>query len=405
MRPCVLRVKVTHTAVDALVVATQTILAKGYGEPSPAWTRLVYLTTRADTAFSLSDAEPLQARLTQSSTALRILYVYATPRSSRSGIDFPRSPMDMLPPDVPDSLEVREACACTLMQWTVTAFWQRLLYGLVDAAFATPHEALAQAEEPAVQQARSAAASMALSFGDTDPDASTPALSIAVQVLKATAQQRPPAQKRVLRDTDKEPWERRIDARRVYYRASDLAPGADMAKLEPLPDAAVDTSLRAYKLGASLVPLHDLPEVSLSTRQGLEILHFVHAASVRVPLAAYSVSPGVPHRRNVLCCCASQVGARTNRALEPRAGCGTQECSCALSLRATRARGAAVMHACAADRRGAGRLLHGARAILRRCAPLCLPATRSPAVQGRRIYHKTRHDPRQRSAGEHGCVC
>ena len=116
-----------------------------------------------------------------------------------------------------------------------------------------------------------------LSFGDMHASDKT-SLHFPVQIIKATAQQRMHAPRRILKDATED---RDIDTKRVMYRADEvLRAGNDLSQIAPLPDECQAHVQRAYKLGASIVPQEETPP-AISTTAGLEILHFVNASTYR----------------------------------------------------------------------------------------------------------------------------
>lgn len=225
----------TDAALEALATALDGLLTKGHGEPSAAWTRIVYLVTRAHPQMPTHRADALCERLTHSHTQIRVI-----------GVDLGEA-----------------------------AFWRAWVARVPGALLATPEEAEAHALEPTVQLARSNPIHTTLSFGELDSAAS---IEIPVQLHKATAQQRPMAPRRMAR-SDGTTWERQLEGRRAFYRARDVArAGGDVSGLTPLPDDAAHA--RAYRLGKTLVPVPDA-ELPLDTRPAIEILHFVHASTYR----------------------------------------------------------------------------------------------------------------------------
>lgn len=241
----------TYAALEALAEALRLLLEKGHGEPSAAWTRIVYFVARAQSPLDTTRAEALRHTLTQTHTQLRVIGVDLTSES---------------PP-----------------------FWRPWVASIPNALLATPDEAEDQARAPTVQQALSRPLSTTLSFGE--PDSARAAIEIPVQLHKATAQQRPMAPRRMAHGPGT-PWERQLEARRAYYKAADvLQAHGDTSGLTPLPDDGVANAQRAYHLGASLVPV--MEESELDTRPALEILHFVHARTVRFTTNA--VPSRIPH--------------------------------------------------------------------------------------------------------------
>lgn len=235
------------------------MLEKGHGEPSASWTRIVYLVTRAHPQMHTAHADALRDRLAQSQTQLRVI-----------GIDVTNLP----------------------------AFWGPWIAQIPHALLATPDEAEAHAREPTVQMARSNPIPTTLSFGQLD-SASHASMEMPVQLHKATAQQRPMAPRRMARG-EGTTWERQLETHRAFYKAEEVArAGGDLRSLTPLSEEEAQGQ-RAYRLGASLVPLLD-SEPMLDTRPALEILHFVHASTVCM---TYSRSTGASTiwARRTMCC-------------------------------------------------------------------------------------------------------
>ncbi|WFD31010.1 chitobiosyldiphosphodolichol beta-mannosyltransferase [Malassezia sp. CBS 17886] len=266
---------------DALTVALVTMLDKKTGEPSPAWTRIIYLAIRADARFNIGDTDVVTRRLAFSDTHLCVV-----------GVGFPMSPLD----------RAADGIKAESVQTSNLVFWHKLLASLPGAEYVAAADAEANALQPTLQLARSAPIKTTLSFGahpgeqggaDTGLDRDD-ALAVTVQLLKATALQRPIAQRRVLRRTDetqqrpagsaddaKPPASPVVHMQKHFYNADDVLRARDdphaLESITPLPAEAEAAFQRAYKLGASLVPLQDALEEPLGTRAGLEILHFVHA--------------------------------------------------------------------------------------------------------------------------------
>lgn len=214
------------TAIDALIVAITTMLSPERGETSKAWTRILYLFVRSHAEANTEDVDAIANRLAHDAIELRIMCV---PADSALGDAKGAAP----------------------------------LAGLPVAVHMPLADAMRDASAPVIQLARSAPARMLLTFG-----APPAQLAVPVSVLKATAHQRPPVPMRVA--PDGEP----VGVRHVYFRASD-------EEATPLPPESEDSFQRAYRLGASLVPTHDVPATAPETHGGLEIMHFIHAATVR----------------------------------------------------------------------------------------------------------------------------
>lgn len=212
--------------IDALIAAITTMLSKSRGETSAAWTRVIYLFVRLSTNVDASDLDAIYDRLVHARIELRIVVL-----------------------DTPDP----KLCAP----------WAELRPGLFADLDAAEQDACA----PAIQPTRSAPAHTALTFGDGADQ-----LYIPVCVLKATAMQRALGPTRTAADGSP------VNVRQQFFRARELA---EDEGAHPLPPECESTFQRAFRLGASLVPVHDVPSAPLDTHAGLEIMHFVHAATFR----------------------------------------------------------------------------------------------------------------------------
>lgn len=284
-------VRPTDAALEALSLALDCMLEKGHGEPSAAWTRIVYLVTRAHPQMPTHRADALRDRLAHSQTQLRVI-----------GVDLGAE----APP----------------------AFWRPWVARVPGALLATPEEAEAHALEPTVQRPRSNPIHTTLSFGELD-SASRASIEIPVQLHKATAQQRPMAPRRMARG-DGTTWERQLEARHALYQAREVArAGGDLSGLTPLPEDAAQGP-RAYRLGKTLVPLPDA-EPELDTRPALEILHFVHASTVRPP-HSHSTDANTTWARHTTC---FRTPARHAHKSPSRASCRPRPCGACTHSHAT----------------------------------------------------------------------
>lgn len=153
----------------------------------------------------------------------------------------------------------------------------------------SPKEAEQQACAPVLQLVKSSPQNTTLSFGD--PHNASGSVVIGVQVLKATAQQRPMSQQKIVKATDNneaKPQARivairgQVEMRKEHYRVDDVVRAGDkLDESDALPEEWQETLTRAYKLGASIVPMSNVMEFLPDTQQGIEVLHFVHASTVR----------------------------------------------------------------------------------------------------------------------------
>ena len=266
------------------------MLDKQRGESTAAWTRILYLVTRADVRFNVADVDAIKARLQQTNIHLCVI-----------GAHFPASPLG----DTPLKPEASIA-------WSNVAFWRDLLQALPQASFVTPTQAVHEALAPHVQLVKSSPQNTVLTFGD--PSASSRTLAVPVQILKATAAQRPMGQQKVAKDSaepaneneDRKPETKdpllrdRVDVRRRFYRVDDVVRAGDkLEDVDPLPEHSQETFERAYKLGASIVPLSEALEQEIETQQGLEVLHFVHADTYRREYSLGEVSYVVADPKSV----------------------------------------------------------------------------------------------------------
>ncbi|WFD37031.1 ATP-dependent DNA helicase yku80 [Malassezia cuniculi] len=213
----------TSDPIDTLVVAITTMLSKDRGESTPAWHHILYIFVRAGLAVESDDIDAISARMRHAHIDLRVV-------------------------NLDDD-------------YKMGAPWTRL----APSTFMSLGEALRDAASPAVQLSKSMPSRTWLTFGE-GPDQ----LAIPVCILKATALQRPPAPIRATPNGDP------VEIRHRYYRHSE----AFSEEAQALPQEVESTFQRAYRLGASLVPAHDVPSPTIETSMGLEIMHFVHAATL-----------------------------------------------------------------------------------------------------------------------------
>ena len=96
------------------------MLDKQRGESTDAWTRILYLVTRADVRFNVADVDAIKARLQETNIHLCVI-----------GANFPASPLAATP------LKPEASIA-----WSNVAFWRDLLQALPHASFVTPTQAV-----------------------------------------------------------------------------------------------------------------------------------------------------------------------------------------------------------------------------------------------------------------------
>lgn len=225
----------------ALSSTLDMMASKGHGEPS--WAKVVYFATKPEIPDNVADVEVFRSQLIDTCIHLRVLaygpssHVY----SSKN------------------------------------AFWQRVIQDVPGSTISSPEEALLQAEAPTLQKPSSNPTNTILSFGDIHASDKT-SLDFPVQIIKATAQQRMHAPRRIIKNSAEDCM---VDVKRVMYRADEvLRAGNDLSLVAPLPDECQAYVQRAYKLGASIVPQEETPP-PIDTTSGLEILHFVNASTYR----------------------------------------------------------------------------------------------------------------------------
>ncbi|WFD06543.1 ATP-dependent DNA helicase yku80 [Malassezia vespertilionis] len=243
--------------LNALTAAIVSMCTPKHGEPSPSWTRIIYLITRAEAPMDPKDLDTIRNSLESKQISLRVL-----------GFGFPCSPLARVKTEA----------------WATERYvdqWHDLLADLPDAKFSSAETEEQMATAPTIQVTKSAPTSTTLTFGHPETPDGDDYMAIQVQVLKASAVQRPMSQIKVWRNEDGTEL-RHVETRRVYYRASELLHAEDDdVKAEPLPDESAESFLRAYKLGATLIPVQRDMEVVPETVQGLELLHFVHGDTYR----------------------------------------------------------------------------------------------------------------------------
>lgn len=250
----------TREALVVLARALSSVLNNARAESSASWTRIVYLVTNGALPSDPHQATLIRSKLIHTNTSLRLL-VYGS------------NPMAQL--HLPNM-----------------AFWHHMIEDVQGSAMEPLSKACSDALAPTLHMSTSAPTRTVLSFGNVH-DFEKASLDIPVHILKATALQRPQAPRRVMKGEDDMHSKRHVESRRLLYRADDLhkvhkaghaivPPTAhtEMDNVTPLPEECAAFIQRAYKLGASLVPLENAPP-ALPTEAGLEILHFVSASTYR----------------------------------------------------------------------------------------------------------------------------
>lgn len=253
-----------------------------------SWKRTVYLVTDAKAEFGYNGADAISDKINQENIDLRLL-----------GVDFDEA----LNPKPDDSVKCKNE-----------RFWKDFLAGIPNSGFATAASAIEQASMPNVQLTRPAPTKTTLTFGDPNDLASRSAFQIAIALYKMTDPARPMTQSKIsklARESAQAAQERqrdqdrrndinptstpsvqtkeedssliyRADLKREFFLLDQLAAVANANKQpEALPPDSEANFTRAWKLGASLIPVPDEAFGSMDTRKGMEVVHFFSASAYR----------------------------------------------------------------------------------------------------------------------------
>ncbi|SNX86905.1 related to ATP-dependent DNA helicase II, 80 kDa subunit [Melanopsichium pennsylvanicum] len=279
--------------VDAIQLSSETEKGGIKASQKNTWKRTVYLITDGRSTFSYDGADAIQQKLQDENISLRLL-----------GVDFD-DPKDGLKLEGNDKVKQRNE-----------HFWQQFLAQIPTAGFATAASALAQSAMPNIQVTKPAPSKTILSFGHPEGLPSDESFQIPIALYKMTDVARPMTQSKISRlareTSDAEAERKREEARRnrlnptstptalvkdegpestVVYRADlkreyfllDQLAAVANAKQEPepLPADSESSFTRAWKLGASLIPVPDESFGNMETHKSMEILHFVNASAYR----------------------------------------------------------------------------------------------------------------------------
>ncbi|EST08126.1 Ku70/Ku80 beta-barrel domain protein [Kalmanozyma brasiliensis GHG001] len=279
--------------VDAVQLSSDP--QKGGIKPSQktTWKRTIYLVTDGQSEFTLDGSDSIGRKFEEENIALRLL-----------GVDF----------DDPESGLKLEGK--TKIKLKNERFWQKFLATIPNAGFATAASAIAQSTMPNVQVTRPAPSKTVLSFGDPEDLASNGSFQIPIGLYKMTDPARPMTQAKIsklaresagaAREREREEARRhhlnptstpvalkkeelpespvvyRADLKREYFLLDQLSAVANSSKEpEPLPPESDESFTRAWKLGASLIPVPDENFGVMETRKSMEVLHFFTAAAYR----------------------------------------------------------------------------------------------------------------------------
>ena len=279
--------------VDAIQLSSEP--HKGGIKPSQSntWKRTVYLVTDGQSPFGFDGAGAIANKLVQDNITLRLV-----------GVDF----------DDPASGLKLQGKSSTKQE--NERFWQNFLAQIPTAGFATAASAISQSELPNLQITKPAPSKTVLSFGDPTDLSSNQSFQIPIALYKMTDPARPMTQSKISKlareSADAAQERQREEARRnhlnptstpvpltkqelpessVVYRADlkrefflldQLAAVANANKQpEPLPPDSESSFTRAWKLGASLIPVPDESFGEIDTHKSMEILHFFNASAYR----------------------------------------------------------------------------------------------------------------------------
>ncbi|SPC64615.1 related to ATP-dependent DNA helicase II, 80 kDa subunit [Ustilago sp. UG-2017b] len=282
----------------ALVDAIQLSSEPGKGGIKPSqkntWKRTVYLVTHGHASFAHDGEAAIRNKLIDDNISLRLL-----------GVDF-----DHLESDA--KLQGKDK-----VKQKNELFWQYLLSQIPTAGFATAASAIEQSAMPNLQVTKPAPQKTVLSFGDPNDLSSNSAFQIPIGLYKMTDVARPMAQSKIsklarqssdaAREREHEESRRnhlnptstpamlkreeeerescvvyRADLKREHFLLDQLVSAANAHKEpQPLPPNSDENFTRAWKLGASLIPVPEESFGSLDTHKSMQILHFFNASAYR----------------------------------------------------------------------------------------------------------------------------
>ncbi|KAJ1021081.1 hypothetical protein NDA16_003867 [Ustilago loliicola] len=279
--------------VDAIQLSSEP--AKGGIKPSQknTWKRTVYLVTDGQSSFAHDGAKAIRDKLVDDNISLRLL-----------GVDFD-DPQSGAKVEGKDRVKQKNEL-----------FWQHFISEISTAGFATAASAIEQSAMPNLQVTKPAPQKTVLSFGDPNDLSSNSAFQIPIGLYKMTDVARPMTQSKISKlaresadaaaERQREEARRnhlnptstpdmlvkeegpessvvyRADLKREYFLLDQLAAVANAHKEpEPLPPNSDENFTRAWKLGASLIPVPEESFGTLDTHKSMEILHFFNASAYR----------------------------------------------------------------------------------------------------------------------------
>ncbi|KAJ9475782.1 ATP-dependent DNA helicase II subunit 2 [Pseudozyma hubeiensis] len=279
--------------VDAIQLSSDPEKGGIKGSQKNTWKRTVYLVTDGQSQFGFDGAEAISNKLQDENIALRLL-----------GVDFD-DPESGLKLEGKDKVKQRNE-----------RFWRDFLAQIPNAGFATATSAIAQSAMPNVQVTRPAPSKTILAFGDPQDLSSHGSFQIPIALYKMTDPARPMTQSKIsklARESAEATQERqreqsrrdhlnptstpvalvkdelpessvvyRADLKREYFLLDQLAALSNPnAQPEPLPPDSDASFTRAWKLGASLIPVPEDAFGQMDTHKSMEILHFFNASAYR----------------------------------------------------------------------------------------------------------------------------
>ncbi|GAC94718.1 hypothetical protein PHSY_002291 [Pseudozyma hubeiensis SY62] len=279
--------------VDAIQLSSDPEKGGIKGSQKNTWKRTVYLVTDGQSQFGFDGAEAISNKLQDENIALRLL-----------GVDFD-DPESGLKLEGKDKVKQRNE-----------RFWRDFLAQIPTAGFATATSAIAQSAMPNVQVTRPAPSKTILAFGDPQDLSSHGSFQIPIALYKMTDPARPMTQSKIsklARESAEATQERqreqsrrdhlnptstpvalvkdeppessvvyRADLKREYFLLDQLAALSNPnTQPEPLPPDLDASFTRAWKLGASLIPVPEDAFGQMDTHKSMEILHFFNASAYR----------------------------------------------------------------------------------------------------------------------------
>lgn len=272
----------------------------GIATTAKSWRRTIYLITDGMHAIDKGSIDSIQDRLKEDKISLRVI-----------GVDFD-DPSYGFQEEDKDSIKAENE-----------QFWHEWLAKIPDAKIATAENALEQARLPTIQMQNSFPYKTMLTFGDPERafNAET-VLSIPVKMFKLTTRVLPMSRKQISKLAEEREAARRqreadqtaqsqfrsqdgriiatptpklpridaldggsinayeVETRRIHFLSDHIREfGTDHA--DPLPEGAERDFDKAYKLGASVIPIISDLETQWQSKKGLEIINWVKAATFR----------------------------------------------------------------------------------------------------------------------------